>query len=351
MFAIVGRGRPKETVPLILKLSDSPNSELTLCDLINSIFNDRVKNYMRMASRHSLNHIRAYDYIKEKVKQSKEDFGRFFAALINCMGGIYAFYYNSLLNQMDAELNAYFKQFRGTLSVWICDKKNGRMLKTGDTDEIVDLNMPLKDYVGEIPVENRSNRSVVGIELWIDYRTNQTLPGLKELKNAEKVLEKALNEVYSDSKEIWKCWIESLRGRIKEHRTQAYRLDVDKKITVKRCKEYCGYRRIKEVERASVKEFLYREYSNLLATIERTEDNWNYNEFSKYLNYLQRQVRNFGEWPFEHEKKLREHIQTYMTDARELLRVLEWKDFIYRACYDNATFVYIFDLEKVGSFC
>ena len=88
MFAIVGRGRPKETVPLILKLSDSPNSELTLCDLINSIFNDRVKNYMRMASRHSLDYIRAYDYIKEKVKQSKEDFGRFFAALINCIGGI-----------------------------------------------------------------------------------------------------------------------------------------------------------------------------------------------------------------------------------------------------------------------
>ncbi|MBW2979307.1 hypothetical protein KY307_01500 [Candidatus Woesearchaeota archaeon] len=350
MFAIVGRGKPKETVPIVLKLPDSSDSELTLCNLINSIFNDRVKNYIRMASRRSLDYIRAYDHIKEEVKQSKKDFGRFFAVLINCIGGIYAFYYDSLLNQMDVELDAYFKQFNGTLSIWIHDRKMERMSKTGGADEIVDLNMSLKNYICEIPIKNANDRSLMGIELWIDYRTKPSSRS-KESKDAENGLREALNKIYSDSKEVWKYWIASLRDRIDEHRTQTYWLDVDRKVTVKRFGEYCGHRRIKEVEMASVKEFLCIEYSNLLATIERVKDNWNYNEFSKYLNYLQRQVRNFEEWPFEHEKKLREHIQMYMTDTRELLRALEWKDFIYRACYDNATFIYILDLEKVGSFC
>lgn len=351
MFAIVGRGKPKETVPLIFKLSGSPDSEFTLCDLINSIFNDKVRNYIGMMCKHGWNYIRAYDHIKEEVKQGKKDFGHFFATLINCIGGIYAFYYNSLLNRMDAELDAYFKQFMGTLSVWVCDKKNGRMLKTGDADEIVDLNMPLKSYVCEIPVEKGNNRSVVGIELWMDYRTNQTSPGLKELKDAEKVLEKALNEVYSDSKEIWKRWIESLHDRINEHRTQAYRLNVDRKITVEKLKESRGGRRVIENKRVSIKEFLCREYSNLLFVIDKMKDSWVGDEINKYLSYMQRQVRNFKEWPFEYEKKLKEHIQMYMTDAGELLRALEWKDFIHRACYDNATFIYVFDLEKVGSFC
>mgnify|MGYP000509964337 CR=1 FL=1 len=184
-----------------------------------------------------------------------------------------------------------------------------------------------------------------------DYRTNRTPSELKELKDAEKALEKALNEVYSDSKEIWGRWIESLRDRIDEHRTQAYRLNVNRKITVGKLKESREGRQVIENKRVSIKEFLCREYSNLLFVIDRVKDSWVSEEINRYLSYMQRQVRNFKEWPFEYEKKLREHIQMYMTDAKELLRALEWKDFIYRACYDNATFIYVFDLEKVGSFC